>query len=165
MCRRQKTMKKANGVQVALKWRKRIAVLLALSSGASLIYTLVAYYVGSLNGSWLSRGTVASVGGFFVAFIIYKMPNGWPRYEPNRARTLAKISFIFLGAFFSGVIVFFATGFLLMEILGGPIPAGPLGNGFLIFAWIIAPVIGGFIGHLIFKRSKYSDPSLYSGYS
>jgi hypothetical protein len=93
------------------------------------------------------------------------MPTEWPRYEPNRARTLTKISFIFLGAFFGGVIAFFATGFLLIQILGGPIPGGPLGDAFLIFAWIITPTIGGFIGYLIFKRSKYSDPSLYSAYS
>ena len=85
--------------------------------------------------------------------------------EINRARTLTKISFIFLGAFFSGIVAFFAGGYLLIQILGGPIPGGPLGNVFLVFAWIVAPILGGFIGYLIFKKSKYSNPSLYSGYT
>jgi hypothetical protein len=150
---------------VATKWRKRIAILLVLSSIVSLIVAPVLFFFGYIDEALFMRGIAGSVAGFLVAFIIYKMPTGRLHYEPNRARTLTKISFIFLGAFFGGIIAFFATGFLLMVILGGPIPGGPLGNAFLIFAWIVAPIIGGFVGYLIFKRSKYSDPSLYSAYA
>jgi hypothetical protein len=147
---------------VATKWRKRIAALLALSSIVNLIGAPVLFFLGYINEALFIRGIVGSVAGFLVALIIYKMPTGRLRYEPKRARTLTKLSFIFLGAFFGGIIAFFATGYLLITILGGPISGGPLGNAFLIFAWIVAPIMGGFIGYLIFRRSKYSDPSLYS---
>jgi hypothetical protein len=150
---------------VATKWRKRIAALLVLGSIVNLIGAPVLFFLGYINEAFFIRGIVGSVAGFLVALIIYKMPTGRLRYEPNRVRTLTKISFIFLGAFFGGIIAFFGTGFLLTAILDGPIPGGPLGNAFLIFAWIVAPIIGGFIGYLIFRRSKYSDPSLYSAYA
>jgi phosphate/sulfate permease len=150
---------------VATKWRKRIAIFLILSSIVGLIGTPVLFFLGYINDTLFIHGIVGSIGGFLVAFIIYRMPTGRFRYEPNRARTLTRISFIFLGAFFGGIIAFFAAGYLLIEILGGPIPGGPLGNAFLIFAWIVAPIIGGFIGYLIFRRSKYSDLSLYSVYA
>ena len=147
------------------RFRRGLAILIVLGNIVGLIISLPLFFLGYINETWLFRGLVGSIGGFLVAFIIYKMPDDISRYEPNRARTLTKISFIFLGAFFGGILAFFAAGFLLIQILGGPIPGGPLGNAFLIFAWIVAPIIGGFIGYLIFKRSKYSDPSLYSGYS
>jgi LytS/YehU family sensor histidine kinase len=75
--------------------------------------------------------------------------------------TLTKISFIVGGALFGGIITFFVAGFLLRAILGGPIPAGLLGNAFLAFSFIVAPFIGGYVGYLVFKRSKYSNPDLY----
>ena len=150
---------------VATKWRKRIAALLVLGSIVNLIGAPVLFFLGYINEALFIRGIVGSVAGFLVALIIYKMPTGRLRYEPKRARTLTKLSFIFLGAFFGGIIAFFATGYLLITILDGPIPGGPLGNAFLIFAWIVAPILGGFIGYLIFRRSKYSDPSLYSVYA
>ena len=81
-----------------------------------------------------------------IAFVIYKLPDNITRYEPNRARKLTGLSFTGLGAFAGLILGFFGAGFLLRTILGGPIPSGTIGNTFLIFAWIAAPIIGGFAG-------------------
>jgi hypothetical protein len=159
-------MEKSHSVQDSIgRFRRGLAILIVLGTIVGLIVSLALFFLEHIDELWLLRGIVSSLCGFLIALIIYKMPTGWPRYEPNRARTLTKISFIFLGGFFGGAIAFFGAGFLLIQILGGPIPGGLLGNAFLFFAWVIAPIIGGFIGYVVFKRSKYSDPSLYSGYS
>ena len=96
------------------RFRRGLAILIVLGNIVGLIISLPLFFLGYINETWLFRGLVGSIGGFLVAFIIYKMPDDISRYEPNRARTLTKISFIFLGAFFGGILAFFAAGFLLM---------------------------------------------------
>jgi hypothetical protein len=49
-----------------------------------------------------------------------------------------------------------------MSILGTTIPGGLLGTAFLVFSFVGGAIIGGIIGYLLFKRSKYSKPSFYS---
>ncbi len=158
-------MEKSKEHPVATMWRRRIAILTVIGSIAGLIMSFPLFFLGYINETLFIRGMVGSVGGFLVALIIYKMPTGRIRYEPNRARKMAGLSFIVLGAFGGLFIGFFGVGFLLITVLGGPIPSGVIGNAFLISAFIAAPIIGGFIGYLIFKRSKYFDPSLYSSYT
>lgn len=151
------------------EWRKRIATFLVICSIISLIVAPVLFYFNYLTKSYLISGMFGSLGGFIVAFIIYRMstsarvPTSKP--DPNRAKTLTGLSFIFLGAFGGLIVGFFGVGSFLKIYLGGSIPTGLIGDSFLVFAWIIAPIIGAFIGYLIFKRSKYSKLSLYTGYT
>jgi hypothetical protein len=51
-----------------------------------------------------------------------------------------------------------------MAVLGTKIPAGPIGDTFLYFSFGIGPIMGGIFGYIIFKKSKYSNPSLYSSF-
>ena len=84
--------------------------------------------------------------------------------KANRAMKSTRFFFILGGAIFTSIILFFLVGFLLMTILGAPIPAGIIGDSFLLFSFGFGPIIGGFIGYLVFKRSKYSNPQLYIDY-
>jgi membrane protease YdiL (CAAX protease family) len=158
-------MEKSNHSREIRKARRQVANVIILCDIAGLIMSFPLFFLGYINEMLLFRGIVGSIGGFLVAFIIYKMPEDILHYEPNRARKLTGLSFIGLGAFGGFLIGFFGIGFLAIAVLGGPISGGLLGNAFLTFAWIVAPIIGGYIGYLIFKRSKYSDPALYSSYA
>ncbi len=158
-------MEESKEHHAAAKWRRRIALLLAIGTALGLIVSFSLFFLGYVNDVWLVRGIVGGIIAFLVALILFRLPVDMLRYEPNRARKLAGLSFIGLGAFAGLLIGFFGAGFLLMAILGGPIPGGVIGDAFLIFAWIVAPIIGGFIGYLVFKRTKYSNPSFYSGYA
>jgi hypothetical protein len=63
---------------------------------------------------------------------------------------------------FTSIFLFFVTGAVLMAILGTRIPSGLVGTTFLLFSFVGGPIIGGMIGYLFFKRSKYSNPTFYS---
>ena len=84
---------------VAAKWRRRIAILLVIGNIVGLIMLFPLFFLGYINDAWLFRGMVGSIVAFLAAFIVYKMPTRGLRYEPNRARKLAGLSFIVLGAF------------------------------------------------------------------
>ena len=79
-----------------------------------------------------------------------------------RARKLTGVSFVVGGAIFTSILLFFTIGFTLVTILGKPIPSGPLGDAFLLFSFVGGAILGGILGYLLFKRSKYANPSFYS---
>jgi hypothetical protein len=81
-----------------------------------------------------------------------------------RARRLTAFFFVLGGALFTSIAIFFVAGFLLTIILGTHIPTGIIGDSYLTFSFGLGPIIGGIIGYLVFKKSKYSDPTLYTEY-
>ncbi len=79
-------------------------------------------------------------------------------------KKLNRFFFILGGAIFGSITIFFVLGTLLITLLGGPIPSGSFGTAFLLFSFAVGPIIGGFIGYFIFKKTRYSNPELYSSY-
>lgn len=148
----------------SLKWRILIAKIYIIANSVGLLVSSLLFITGFLDWLWFSRQLVASAGGYLVALFVWKLPIGRIKYEPNRAMKLTCFFFILGGAMFTSIALFFVTGFLLMAILGARIPVGPIGNTYLIISFIGGPIIGSIIGFLIFKRSKYSNPSLYTSY-
>jgi hypothetical protein len=146
----------------AKKWKTIVAGLLAAANGVSLIVSSGLYSIGYIDWHFFSSQIIYSLVAFLVALIIFKLPTSRPKYDPNRARKLTGFSFVLGGALFTSIFLFFALGLILMAILGTRIPAGTLGNTFLFCAFGFGPIIGGIIGYMVFKRSKYSKPSFYS---
>ena len=144
--------------QGSFKWRRGLAILIVIGSIAGLIIQFSRFFLGYINEDSLFLQMIYSFGGFLVALFIYKLPE--PRPNLNRARLVTSVMFIFGFSALGIPLTFFAGGFLLRAILGGPIPAGLLGNAFLVFSFIVAPVIWGYIGYLISKRTKFSEPNL-----
>lgn len=151
-------------VDKSLKWRILLAKIYIIGNSIGLLLSLVLFVVGYLDWLWFSRQIMASVGGYLIAFIILKIPTGRVKYEPNRARKITGFFFVLGGAMFTSILLFFVTGYLLMTILGTKIPAGPIGDAFLIFSFGIGPIIGSVFGYAVFKKSKYSNPTLYSSF-
>ena len=146
----------------AKKWKTIIAGLLAAANGVSLIVSLILYFIGYIDWHFFSSQIIYALVAFLVALIIFKLPTSRQKYDPNRARKLTGFSFVVGGAIFTSIFLFFTTGIVLMTILGTRIPGGTLGNAFLLWAFGFGPIIGGLIGYIVFKRSKYSKPSFYS---
>jgi hypothetical protein len=151
-------------VDKSLNWRIRLAKIYIIGNSIGLLLSLVLFMVGYLDWLWFSRQIMASIGGYLIAFIILKLPTGNVKYEPNRARKITGFFFVLGGAMFTSILLFFVTGYLLMTILGSKISAGPIGDAFLIFSFAVGPIIGGIFGYAVFKKSKYSNPSLYASF-
>ena len=152
-------MEKSKSSRGTKKFRQPLAILIVIGTIAGLAIQSSRFFLGYIDGDALFRQMIYFAASFLVPLFIYKLPE--PRPNPDRARTLTKISFIVGGALYGAIITFFVVGFLLTAILGGPIPGGLLGNAYLAFSFIVAPIIWGYIGYLIFKRSKYSSLSVF----
>jgi hypothetical protein len=81
--------------------------------------------------------------------------------EQEFVRLRVKIVFILLGVIWGAIIAYFAAGFFVKLILGGPIPVGLVGPVYVVLSCGIGAVLGGVIAYrvityILFKRSKYS---------
>jgi hypothetical protein len=142
-------MEESKRYEGSFKYRRWLAILIVIGSTAGLIISFVQFSIGYIAQDLLFRQLIYSGVGFLVAIFIYKIPEPKPNF--NRAKLITTIMVVFGTATIGIPITFFTTGFLLRAILGGPIPAGPLGDAFLIFSFIVAPFIWGFIGYFIAK--------------
>ena len=143
-------MEDSKKYQGSFKWRRWLAILIVIGAIVGLIVSFSQFFLSYIDEALLFRQLIYSAASFLLALFIYKLPE--PRPNLNRARLYTTIFFIIGGATIGIPITFFITGFLLRAILGGPIPAGPLGDAFLIFSFIVAPFIWGYIGYLISKK-------------
>ena len=136
--------------QGSFKWRRGLAILIVTGSIAGLIIQFSRFSLGYINEDLVFQQVIYSAAFFIVALFIYKLPE--PRPNRNRARLVTSVVFIFGFSALGIPITFFAVGFLLRAILGGPIPTGPVGDAFLIFSFVVAAFIWGYVGYLISKK-------------
>ncbi len=77
--------------------------------------------------------------------------------QPWKQMLGAKIALIFSGAFAGGVILFFGGGLTI-----GLLKIWLYGfNSWIITSFTVGSIIGGLIGYMIYKRSRYSKISYY----
>lgn len=151
-------MGQPNKYEGSFKYRKWLAILIVMGTIAGLIVQSSRFFLGYINQDLLFQQMIISVGVFFVAVFIYKLPE--PKPDIDRAKRATTIIVTLGIAAFGIPVTFFSTGFLLRAILGGPIPTGPVGDSFLVFSFMIAPFIWGFIGYFIAKAYiKHVFPS------
>jgi hypothetical protein len=124
------------------------------------------FLFGSITVSQFAEYLLASV--LAVVFLVAAERARVKRsmLQPNRQMLGAAISIITAGAFAGGVICFFGGGLLI----GGLRQARNL-KSFLSFTeWIFVSftfgiIIGGFVGYLIYKRSRYSKMRYYNPFA
>jgi hypothetical protein len=157
-------LKNTDSSEQVKKSRRQLVRFLFFGTIICLIGAPILFFLDAIDELSFFGALAGALGGFLVTYYIKKLPeptikSGVDRVE--RAIMYGKISSIFIGAVFGGVIAFFVTGSILWVILGGPIPEGEIGNAYLIFSFVIAPPIGGFLGYFFFKRSKYARSENY----
>jgi uncharacterized membrane protein len=86
--------------------------------------------------------------------------------QPNRQMLGAAASIVVAGAFAGGVILFFAGGL----IIGLLAQAGSLRSFLPFTTWIyvsfaFGSIMGGFVGYLIYKKSRYSKARYYNPFA
>jgi DNA-binding HxlR family transcriptional regulator len=149
------------------KWFYYLASILGM---IFVIGYLISYLSGIINLSQLVLSFViffSTVTFFLVVLISRKFRNKW---SPQRQIIAKEISMIAFWALAGLAILFIGGAFLLF---GVQTLIQSFGVSFVLFpfAWwgiisfIFGPIIGGFIGYLAFKRSKYSKINYYDTFS
>ena len=138
-------------------------IVVSLFSSAMVGLNFALYLLGLVTFDRFVLYTVMAVLGFVFLATAERARVKRSMWSANRQMLGAKISIIFAGAV-GGLTVWFFAGGLLIVALGN---AG-IRSPFLTFsAWIISSftvgtLIGGLMGYLIYKRSKYSKIGYYN---
>lgn len=130
----------------------------------NLVLFSLGYFRGATSLFLIVFGFVAAMVLLVVA---YKNP-----MRPTSFRSMMRryeLAFIICGACFAPAIAFFGGGLILLAILPYlNIPRTTLGpiiwNDFLTIIYV-SPIIGGFLGYLICKKSKYSKITHYDPFA
>jgi hypothetical protein len=138
-------------------------IVVALFSVASLSIDFVLYLLGSITFNdfviYLATSILAVV--FLVAAERARVKRSM--WTPKSQMLGAKISIVFAGGFAGGVIWFFGGGLLLVALVrAGFRSPFPSFNSWIAFSFIVDTLLGGIIGYLIYKRSRYSKMSYYN---
>ncbi len=133
-------------------WRRRLAFLIVIATVVGLVYQFARFSLGYLEEEMLVLMLIYAAASFIVALFIYKLPE--PKPNLNRSRLGAKIIFAFAGSAVGGAVSFFVGGYLLKSYFFGIHLA--LWNAYLAFSFVVAPIIGAFIGYFIATRLKDS---------
>lgn len=124
------------------------------------------FLFGSITVSQFAEYLLASVLAVVFLVAAEKARVKRSMLQPNRQMLGAAISIITAGAFAGGVICFFGGGLLI-----GGLGQARILKSFLSFTeWIFVSftfgiIIGGFVGYLIYKRSRYSKIRYYNPFA
>jgi hypothetical protein len=147
-------MEEPKQYQGSFKWRRWLAILIVIGAIVGLIVSFSQFSLGYLGDALLFRQLIYCAASFLVALFIYKLPE--PKPDLNRARLTTTIIFTIGGATLGIAIAFLGGGIFLSAILGGPVPVVPIRNAVFVFSFVVAPIIGGYVGYLISKGLKDS---------
>lgn len=139
-------------------------------NGLFLVILLYFYYKGAVSTNWLFSSIILFVAAVVVAVILVKMPPMRRTYSPKSMVKRAKIGFIVLGAMVGMFIGFLGGGLVLVGLVTLLRSAGIRLVLFPFALWVIigltsGAIIGGFVGYLVYKRSRYSKISYYSPFA
>ncbi len=151
-----------------IKWSD--AVWIIISNGLFLVILLYFYYKGAVSTDWLFGSILLFVAVVVFAVILVKMPPMRRDYSPKSMVKGAKIGFILLGASVGMFSVFLGGGLVLVGLVTLLRSAGirlvlfPF-EWWVVISLVLGPTIGGYIGYLIYKKSKYSKITYYDPFA
>lgn len=139
-------------------WRFWFSATLLTFIYISLIVTF--YFLGNIDFVRMITNIFAAVAAIVLLFVAYKMRMKRTKYSPKRMIFGSQIGFIVFGAGIGMLIGFFGGGVLLIWLI---MLSHPVGNQIALFEfvwWVVTPIagalMGGLVGYLIHKKSKYS---------
>lgn len=138
-------------------------IVVSLFSVAALSIDFASYLLGSItfNNFVIYLATTILAVVFLVAAERARVKRSM--WTPKNQMLGAKLSIMFAGAFAGGVILFFAGGLLM----GGLAQARVIHlfytfTDWIFFSFIAGSIVGGFVGYLIYKRSRLSKMRYYN---
>jgi DNA-binding transcriptional ArsR family regulator len=150
----------------------------ALFVGAGLLSAVYAvlvvglYFMDYLDFAGLVTSIFWAVAAVILLVIIGKARERRAEWSPRRQMLAAKLSIMFAGAVGGVVVGFFGGGLLLRGLitLTGSRGVSLSVDSFLGFAfWVLNPVIGsvlgGFVGYLIYKRSRFAKATYFNPFA
>lgn len=161
--------------QIDTEWPRGFWIAAGLSSAVWVTVVLALYFLGYIDLARMVLNVLSSVLAIVLLVVADKMRKRRAKYSPKRQMLGAKIVAIAFGAWIGAVIGFFGGALFLIALvrllgLVRPPFANPFGWNFLDFVfWVLNPIIGaiigGFVGYLIYKRSKYSKITYYDPFA
>jgi hypothetical protein len=162
--------------QIEAPFPKGMIVLFGLSS---IIYTsivFVLYLTGTLDFSAFILNTVTSISAIVLAVVMEKARVKRASWIPKRQMLGAKVSIIFAGIVGGAILGFFVGGLLLAGLIrlgyfytSYPFMSLSTHRVLDFMLWIGDPVIGvvlgGIVGYLIYRRSRFSKISYYDPFA
>ena len=130
---------------------------------STILLTLIfgLYVTGIINLERFVEYIATSVLGVVFLVVAERVRRKRAMLKSEKQMLGAKIAVIFAGAWVGGVILFFGGG-LLIGLIGKSLRISFFSFDFwIITSFTVGSIIGGLIGYLIFKRSRYSKISYY----
>lgn len=144
------------------KWQRRFFIALAVGQVVVFIIILTFYFLGELEFYRVLTTTSGVVIGTVALYFAYRMQRTMPEPGSKEMKLRMKKVYPAGGAWLGMVIAFFGVGILvrlLQDLLGIPLLHTVFwSNWYLVFALIVAPIIGGICGYYFGKRRGFQKP-------
>lgn len=123
------------------------------------------YIVGVITLDRLILYIATSILGILFLVLAEKARTKRAFMKPSSQMLGAKISIVFAGAFAGGVILFFVGGFSIGFIARSWKISLFSFTYWIVISFIVGSIIGGLVGYLIYKRSKFSKMTYYNPFA
>ena len=172
----QEFKEKKSQSQIEAEFPKGTLILVCLSSLGFISLLFAVYLTGSLDFSRFLLNTVSSIFAIVLFVAMEKARKKRAMWRPQHQMLGAKIAIIYAGAVGGAVLGFFG-GFLLITGLtrlgyfysSYPFMSASMRDFLNAMVWIGDPVIGmilgGVVGYLVYRRSRFSKSSYYDPYA
>jgi DNA-binding transcriptional ArsR family regulator len=172
----QEFKEKKSQSQIEAEFPKGTLVLVCLSSLGFISLLFALYLTGSLDFSRFLLSTFTSISAIVLFVAMEKARKKRALWSPKRQMLGAKIAIMYAGAVGGAVLSFFG-GFLLITGLtrmgyfysSYPFMSASTRDLLDVMIWIVDPVIGmilgGGVGYLGYRRSRFSKNSYYDPYA
>jgi len=172
----QEFKEKKSQSQIEAEFPKGTLILVCLSSLGFISLLFALYLTGFLDFSRFLLSTVTSIFAVILFLAMEKARKKRAMWSPKHQMLGAKISLIYAGGVGGAVLGFFGGFLLLTELtrLGYFYSSYPFMSAstrdFLdIMIWVGNPIVGmilgGVVGYLVYKRSRFSKSSYYDPYA
>ncbi len=161
---------KKSQAQIDIEWPLGLWIAAGLSSVVYITVVLVLYFLGYMDFAGMVLNVLTSVSAIVLLIVSKKMQKRRTKYSPKRQMLGAKISIMAFGAWIGAVICFFG-GSLVLIGLATLLRSTGIRSVLFPFEWwviisfVLGPIIGGYVGYLVYKRSKYSKIAYYDPFA
>ena len=161
---------KKSQAQMDTEWPLGFWIAAGLLPVAYITVVLALYFLGYMDFADMVLNVLTSVSAIVLLIVAKKMQKRRTKWSPERQMLGAKISMMALGAWIGAIVVFFGGGLVLaglatlLRSTGVRLVLFPF-EWWVIISFVLGPIIGGYLGYLVYKRSRYSKIAHYDPFA